>query len=152
MRAKYATQIRTGVEEAIRDIRWTRENGYPPPKPYALATELEWRAYDRTLKHQVAKEIAAVGRDILAKVHEKWPETKPTQDAVYGPETSAAIRDLHQGSRHPVAFLGGPYNGVETHLRRTPERVQFGKHTYEKIYDPETGDFLNAYAYVEEQS
>ena len=46
-----------------------------------------------------------------------------------------------------VRFLGGPFDGSETEVTGTPRRIQAGAAMYEKITDPDTGEFLGAYAY-----
>lgn len=58
-----------------------------------------------------------------------------------------------------AVFIGGPYDGWRALLRRTPERVQFGlggerspKANYERIDDPDSGEYLGGYAWVDPES
>ena len=50
MRAKFAAQIREGIVAAKYDVSWTVNQGYPPPVAQVFKTDLERKAYDRTLK------------------------------------------------------------------------------------------------------
>lgn len=46
-------------------------------------------------------------------------------------------------------FIGGPLDGVEARIASTPRRVEHKGHTYERIDDPDTGEYLGAYAAVD---
>ena len=60
----------------------------------------------------------------------------------------------------PVVFLGGPYDGWRGHMNTEtpPERVQLGqaegyetpRATYERVDDPDTGEWLGGYVIVTE--
>lgn len=52
-----------------------------------------------------------------------------------------------------VVFIGGPHDGKRGEIRHTPDRVVLGRAggsmaTYERIDDPDTGEFLGGYAWV----
>jgi hypothetical protein len=55
-----------------------------------------------------------------------------------------------------VLFMGGPYDRWKADLTKTPQRVQFGlggdkgpPAFYERVDDPDTGEFLGGYAWVD---
>lgn len=68
MKTKYAEQIRRGVMRAKFEVGFTKEFGRPPYSLYTPVTELEGRAFDRTVKRLVANEVIAVGKSLLTKV------------------------------------------------------------------------------------
>jgi hypothetical protein len=49
-----------------------------------------------------------------------------------------------------VWFLNGPLAMVKVELSATPPRVRFGSVMYSQVVDPETGEFLGAYALEQE--
>jgi hypothetical protein len=50
-----------------------------------------------------------------------------------------------------TALLGGPFSGLQCTLTRTPKRIEVAGVLYERIDDPDTGEFLDGYAATEEQ-
>lgn len=48
-----------------------------------------------------------------------------------------------------VQFLGGPYEGSRTHLKRTPPAIMVGDSRYILVTDPDTGGSLDLYVYTE---
>lgn len=47
-----------------------------------------------------------------------------------------------------VSFIGGPFDRCRTGLLHTPPRVIMGGEVYERIDDPDTGEFLGGYAHT----
>ena len=49
-----------------------------------------------------------------------------------------------------AALLGGPYDGLRADLTRTPPSVLVGedREPYERVDDPETGEYLGGYAWA----
>lgn len=132
MRAKYAAQIRFGIEQAKRHVSVAQEVGRVPSAWTTPLTELEQRAYDRTLPREVARVVVASGERMVAKVKAAFPPSyKPADDPA---------------GRIRVDFLNGPYRGVSAHLIRTPNKIRIGGYTYTLVRDPDTGESLGAYA------
>jgi len=48
--------------------------------------------------------------------------------------------------RTEVTFIGGPLRGARAALTKTPPRLVVLGATYERIDDPDTGEFLGGYA------
>lgn len=91
MRAKYAAQIRRGVRAGKAAV--ARALGdYSAPIFFPLNfTELETKAYDRTLKREIARQVAEVGKRMLKKVDGFIPEE---DGAVQG--VKEAVADLEK--------------------------------------------------------
>lgn len=48
-----------------------------------------------------------------------------------------------------VSLINGPYAGATPLLSKQPPRIQIGGVEYNRIDDPDTGESLGAYAYIE---
>lgn len=48
-----------------------------------------------------------------------------------------------------VSLLNGPYAGANPRLSKQPPRIEIGGVEYVRIDDPDTGESLGAYAYIE---
>lgn len=53
-----------------------------------------------------------------------------------------------------VLLVGGPYDKVMIKLTKTPDTVDvgndvLGRHKYGKVTDPDTGEYLGAYAWID---
>ena len=44
-----------------------------------------------------------------------------------------------------VRILGGPYDGFKVEILGTPPRIQIKDCVYDRIDDPDTGEFLGGY-------
>lgn len=52
-----------------------------------------------------------------------------------------------------VTLYGGPGHGATPKLKAQPARIEIaGKYVYARVDDPETGESLNFYAYIEEEA
>lgn len=63
-------------------------------------------------------------------------------------QNAAAGAPFSANHSSKVAFLGGPLAGCKTVMTKTPAHVEFRGERYERINDPDTGEFLGGYAHV----
>ena len=74
MRAKYARQIRLGVRAGKAAVARSLGDYSAPIFFPSNFSELETKAYDRTLKREIAHQVAEVGKRMLKKVEGFIPE------------------------------------------------------------------------------
>jgi len=54
---------------------------------------------------------------------------------------------VNEGTR--VRLIGGTHDRRVTRLAKTPRRIRVAGQVYERVEDPETGEFLGAYAVLD---